>query len=124
MPSPLTVLRKIGAHLRLLRHDPEAFGANLLQFTDPARFQAKILDVMTAAPLHARIDPALRDSPALNVLQPILSPESMTGGPNTIVNIAFWVAKHGIPVRIRQSNPCSVNSREAFPSVQSLKRPW
>lgn len=100
MPSPLTVLRKIGAHLRLLRHDPEAFGANLLQFTDPARFQAKILDVMTAAPLHARIDPALRDSPALNVLQPILSPESMTGGPNTIVNIAFWVAKHGIPVRI------------------------
>jgi putative transposase len=24
----------------------------------------------------------------------------------------------------RQSNPCSVNSREAFPSVQSLKRPW
>ena len=23
-----------------------------------------------------------------------------------------------------QSNPCSVNSREAFPSVQSLKRPW
>ncbi len=100
MPSPLTILHKIGAHLRLLRHDPEAFGANLLQFTDPARFQAKTLDVMTAVPLHARIDPALRDSPALNVLQPILSPESMTGGPNTIVNIAFWVAKHGIPVRI------------------------
>ena len=25
---------------------------------------------------------------------------------------------------VRQSNPCSVNSREAFPSVQSLKRPW
>ena len=27
-------------------------------------------------------------------------------------------------VHERQSNPCSVNSREAFPSVQSLKRPW
>ena len=26
--------------------------------------------------------------------------------------------------KIGQSNPCSVNSREAFPSVQSLKRPW
>ena len=29
-----------------------------------------------------------------------------------------------LPKLGRQSNPCSVNSREAFPSVQSLKRPW
>jgi hypothetical protein len=28
------------------------------------------------------------------------------------------------PLQHWQSNPCSVNSREAFPSVQSLKRPW
>jgi hypothetical protein len=27
-------------------------------------------------------------------------------------------------LNVGQSNPCSVNSREAFPSVQSLKRPW
>lgn len=105
MPSPFSLFRKIGTHLRLLRNDPEAFGANLLQFTDPARFQARLLDVMTAAPLRARIDPGLRDQPAINVLQPILSPESMTGGPNTIVNLAFQVARHGVRVRIVTTRP-------------------
>lgn len=105
MPSPTSLFRKIATHLRLLRNDPEAFGANLLQFTDPARFQTKLLDVMTAAPLHARIDPALREAPAINVLQPILSPESMTGGPNTIVNLAFQVARLGTRVRIVTTRP-------------------
>ena len=34
------------------------------------------------------------------------------------VTRSFW------DFAVGQSNPCSVNSREAFPSVQSLKRPW
>ena len=38
--------------------------------------------------------------PALNVLQPILSSNSMTGGPNTIVLMAALAAEAGIPVRI------------------------
>ena len=100
MASPLALIRKAAAQLRLLRDDPEQFGRNLSQLTDPAGFRAKLLDTMTAAPLHARIDPELRAAPALNVLQPILSPASMTGGPNTIVNLAFRVAKLGVPVRI------------------------
>jgi len=101
----MALLRKVGTHLRLLRNDPEAFGANLLQFTNPARFQARLLDVMTAAPMQARIDPGLRARPAINVLQPILSPESMTGGPNTIVNLAFQVATLGVDVRIVTTRP-------------------
>ncbi len=100
MLSPLALIRKVRDHLHLLRDDPEKFAGNLLQFTNPARFQEKLADVMTAAPLCIRVDPELRGNPALNVLQPILSPISMTGGPNTIVNIAFWVAKLGVPVRL------------------------
>jgi WsaF, C-terminal domain/WsaF, N-terminal domain len=100
MLTPLALVRKVRDHLRLLRHDPEKFAANLLQFTNPARFQQKLLDILTAAPLHIRFDPALADRPALNVLQPTLSPTDMTGGPNTVVNIAFWVAKRGVSVRL------------------------
>ncbi len=105
MRSPLSLLRKIGFHLRLLRDEPEQFGLNLLQFSHPERFLERLLDVMTAAPLHAWIDPALRGAPAVNVLQPILSPESMTGGPNTIVNLAFQLARRGVRVRIVTTRP-------------------
>ena len=93
MPGPLALARKVRDHLRLLRDDPEKFAANLQQFTNPARFQARLADIMTAAPLHVRVDPSVPGEPALNVLQPILSPISMTGGPNTIINIAYWVAR-------------------------------
>jgi hypothetical protein len=92
--------RKIAAHARLLRHDPEKFAANLLQFTNPARFHERLLDVQIATPMHVRIDPSLTNRSTLNILQPILSSVSMTGGPNTIVTVAFHVAREGIPVRI------------------------
>lgn len=92
--------RKIIGQIRLLRDDPARFGANLEQFTQPDRFREKLLDVLTAAPLHVRIERGLAAQPALNVLQPILTPESMTGGPNTIINLAFWVATQGVPVRL------------------------
>ena len=50
--------------------------------------------------MHVRIDPACANPPTLNILQPILSSVSMTGGPNTIVTMAFHVAREGVPVRI------------------------
>ncbi len=91
---------KIAAHLRLLRDDPEKFGSNVLQFTNPQRFLDRLLDVQTATPMHVLVDPTLTDRPTLNILQPILSSVSMTGGPNTIITVAFHVAREGIPVRI------------------------
>jgi O-antigen biosynthesis protein len=97
---PLTLLRKIASHARLLRDDPEKFAANFQQFTNPSRFRDKLLDVQTATPMHLRVDPDLASRPCLNVLQPILSPVSMTGGPNTIITLAYQVAREGIPVRI------------------------
>ena len=87
-------------HLRLFRNDPERFAANLLQFTNPERFRERLIDVLTGARLHVRIDNTRANRPTLNVLQPVLSPTSMTGGPNTIINIAFWVARQGIEVRL------------------------
>lgn len=98
--------RKVAAHLRLLRDDPERFAANFLQFTNPKRFLGRLLDVQIAYPMHVRVDPALVDRPTFNILQPVLSSVSMTGGPNTIVTVAFQVARGGIPVR-------SVTTREA-----------
>lgn len=100
MPSLPNLARKLAAHLRLLRSDPEKFAANLLQLTNPARFLERLIDLQTATPMHVRIDGGLATQPALNVLQPILSPVSMTGGPNTIINVAFQLAREGIPVRI------------------------
>jgi O-antigen biosynthesis protein len=100
MPGPQSVLRKLRRHLQLLKDDPEKFGFNLLQFSNPQRFQDKLLDVQRAAPLQVRVDAALASQPALNVLQPVLSPQVMTGGPNTVVNLALWVARQGVAVRI------------------------
>jgi O-antigen biosynthesis protein len=100
VPHPLTLLRKVASHVRMLRDDPETFAANLLQFTNPARFRDRLVDVQTATPMHVRIDLALADRPALNVMQPILSPVSMTGGPNTIITLAYQLAREGVPVRI------------------------
>jgi hypothetical protein len=89
---------KAMAHLRLLRDNPEQFGRNVSQWTDPAGFEAKLIDVLDQPPLHVRVRAGL--PPALNVLQPVLSPDAMTGGPNTIVLLAALVAECGVPVRI------------------------
>jgi hypothetical protein len=85
-------------HLRLLRTDPERFGRNALQYMNPAEFESRLLDIAHRPPLHVQVDPGL--PPALNVLQPLLSPEAMTGGPNTIVLLATLAAEAGVPVRI------------------------
>ena len=89
---------KVLAQLRLLRDDPERFGRNLLQYTNPARFEAGLLDLLEQPPLNVRAAAGL--PPALNVLQPLVSPEAMTGGPNTIILLAALVAEAGVKVRI------------------------
>jgi hypothetical protein len=92
--------RKLGAHLSLLRRDPERFGRNLLQFTDPALFEQRLVDVLDAVPIHVAVDPAMDGTPHLNVLNSALTRSGMTGGPNTIVNLALRIARCGIPVRL------------------------
>ena len=91
---------KIAGSLRLLRRDPEALAHNLLQFTNPALFEQRLIDVMHAVPMHVRFDPALAGPPRLNVLDAAWTTSGMTGGPNTAVNLAVRIARQGIAVRL------------------------
>lgn len=92
--------RKIMGQLRLLRDDPVKLGYNLLQFTDPAMFERRLIDIMNPVPMHVRFDTGLDGAPSLNVLSSALSKDGMTGGPNTILNLAARVARFGVPVRM------------------------
>lgn len=98
----ITMLRRLPSRLAgqwaLMRRDPERFGHNLLQFTDPMLFEQRLLDVMNAVPMQVRVLPG--GPPRLNILNPALTREGMTGGPNTIINLALRIARLGVPVRL------------------------
>ncbi len=100
-PEQFAILfRKLVQHLALLGRDPEKFGRNLLQYTDPGLFQQRLIDVLDAVPMHVKVDAALSSPPHLNVLNAALTRSGMTGGPNTIINLALRVARLGVPVRL------------------------
>ncbi len=101
MPSRIMALyRKIGDHLSLLRRDPERFGRNLLQFTNPDLYEQRLIDVLDAVPIHVTVDPDSSAPAHLNVLNSALTENGMTGGPNTIINLALRIARLGVPVRL------------------------
>ena len=83
-----------------MRRDPETFGRNLLQVTNPALFNERLLDVLHPTPMHVRTvdDPSapLR----LNVLDTAWTQSGMTGGPNTVINLALRVAQLGTKLRL------------------------
>ena len=91
---------KLLGNLRLMRRDPERFGRNLLQFTHPALFEQRLADVLNPGPMHVRLDPDAAGPPALNVLDTAWMRLGMTGGPNTVINLAFRIAQQGIAVRL------------------------
>ena len=99
----LALPARFANQLRLIWDNPEEAGRNLLQVIDPTRFEAKVLDVMRQPPLHLEVGAA--GEVTLNVLQPVLQPDSMTGGPNTIVVLAALVAEAGVPVRFVTNRP-------------------
>ena len=93
-------LNKMSINVRLLRSDPERLARNVLQFTNPALFEQRLLDVLHATPMHIRYDSAVAKMPRLNVLDAAWSAMGMTGGPNTVINLAFRIARSGVPVRL------------------------
>ena len=98
-----TFLKRLPAkalrHAALARRDPENFGRNLLQFFNPALFEQRLVDVLHALPMHVRHE-SEGDAPLrLNVLDSAWTRTGMTGGPNTVVNLAVRVARAGLPVR-------------------------
>jgi O-antigen biosynthesis protein len=92
--------RKAAEHARLMLRDPERFGRNLLQFTNPRLFEQRLADVLDAVPMHVSVDPAVSGPPHLNVLNSALTRGGMTGGPNTVINLALRIARLGVPVRL------------------------
>jgi len=87
---------KIRGQLALLRADPEKFARNLMQVTHKSLFNERLIDVLDAVPMHVRVDQALAQPATLNVLSSALTTNGMTGGPNTLLNLA---------VRIRMAKP-------------------
>jgi glycosyltransferase involved in cell wall biosynthesis len=53
-----------------------------------------------AIPLNLCIDPDLESSPTINLLLPAVRMSSMSGGPNTALNLVYRLALAGFPVRI------------------------
>jgi O-antigen biosynthesis protein len=92
--------RKAVTHFRLLRDDPERFGRNLMQVTHPGIFEDRLVDVLDAVPMHVSIDRATPGPAHLNVLNSALTRSGMTGGPNTIINLALRIARLGVPLRL------------------------
>ncbi len=100
---------KIGGHARLLREDPERFARNVLQFTNPALFEQRLVDTLGTTPMHVRYDAGAPPAPRLNVLDNAWTKTGMTGGPNTIINLVCRVAQHGVAVRlVSTSTPVAV----------------
>ena len=100
MPARLLQLvRKLAAQANLLRTDPEQLGRNLGQFTtNPEQFQQRLIDVHHPTPMHVAVQP---DGPLrLNVLDTHWRAMGMTGGPNTVINLAARIAQQGIAVRM------------------------
>lgn len=106
--------KKMRDHLALLRRDPERFGRNLLQFTDRALFEERLLDVLDAVPMHVTMDSSGAERPQLNVLNSALTKSGMTGGPNTIINLALRIARLGVPVRLVTTVATSTLEAEWF----------
>ncbi len=106
--------RKFVDHLQLLRRDPERFGRNLLQFTDSKLFEERLIDVLDSVPMHIVVDSAAAGVPHLNVLNSALTRSGMTGGPNTIINLALRIARLGIPVRLVTTVATSTLDRAWF----------
>src|SRR5689334_14603421 len=94
---------KIVRQISLLKRDPEQAARNLLQFTNPALFEARLLNVSEQPQLNVVVHAGR--APRLNVLQPVLEPSAMTGGPNTILVLSALIAEQGVPVCIVTNRP-------------------
>jgi len=100
--------RSIGALTRLttqIARSPKRFIADVDNYmrrrgiTNTSMFadDTSIANLPSIVPLNIRIDDSL---PArLNVILPGLSMKSMSGGPNTAINLTYRLAKAGVPLR-------------------------
>lgn len=58
------------------------------------------VDANAAIPFNLVIDPRLSARPTINFLLPVIRMSSMSGGPNTALNLAYRLAELGFPLRL------------------------
>lgn len=112
--NPLVLLKKLKNHAQLAIKDPEKFGSNLLQYFNAEEYHKRKLDLMEPGPLHLKVKAAGSNPPRINVVQPSLTPNGMTGGPNTVVNLAAHMALAGIPTRLITAHTLASFDQEWF----------
>ncbi len=71
-----------------------------MQVTNPALFEQRLLDVLNTAPMHIHYVAEATGPPTLNVLDAAWTVLGMTGGPNTVINLACRIAQQGVSVRL------------------------
>ena len=76
------------------------FGSLPAQDEVAARRETRALRLPLWPPLNLAVAPHLTRSPAINLLLPGVRTASLSGGPNTALNIAYRLAAIGFPVRI------------------------
>ena len=74
-----------------------------------------------AVPLSFRVDPDPQAQPTINVLLPAVRMISMSGGPNTALNLAYQLAKIGFAVRIIATDmPVDADHEPIWRHIQSI----
>ena len=93
-----------------IARSPQSFFADVDNYpkrrglTDHSTFTTdkRVSDLPSIVPLNISIDESL--PPRLNVILPGLGMKSMSGGPNTAINLTYRMAKAGVPLRYVSSD--------------------
>lgn len=74
-----------------------------------------------AVPLNIQVDPHLASRPTINLLLPVARMSSMSGGPNTALNMAYRLADMGFPLRIISTDhDGDLNQKPLWEHIQSI----
>ncbi|MFQ5851457.1 MAG: hypothetical protein ACE5JU_12810 [Candidatus Binatia bacterium] len=89
--------------MKMVLTDPSTLLADTEKYLDRKAVQQEWLQYINGlpgvVPLNFKIDSSLSRTPTLNVLIPGMAMKSMSGGPNTAINVAYRVAAMGVPMR-------------------------
>ena len=104
-----------------LSRQPDRFGKiarsgerDLHGTVDPA-------DAGPALPLNLQLDPQLASRPTINLLLPAARMSSMSGGPNTALNLAYRLAEIGFPLRIVSTDHASdADQKPVWQHIRSI----
>lgn len=79
--------------------DIERYVNRVHEHAPPFLFEGAKYGLPNVVPLNFAIEESLANTPTLNTLIPVMTMNSMSGGPNTAINIAYRMAALGVPVR-------------------------